>query len=48
MNRLRELYYDCLTNNQYLVTGEEKTIAASALAAAINWARSNTPKDEIK
>lgn len=42
MKRLHALYYDCLSNNQYLVTKEEKMIAANALAAAINWANSQT------
>lgn len=42
MKRLHDLYYECLRNNQYLVTKEEKMIAANALAAAINWANSQT------
>ena len=40
MKRLRQLYNDCLNNNQYLVTKEEREMAASALAGAIKWARS--------
>lgn len=42
MKRLYDLYYNSLSNNQYLVTEEEKIIAANALAAAINWANSQT------
>ena len=44
MTRMRQLYNDCLYNNQYLVTKEEWEIAASALAGAINWAYSETIK----
>ena len=48
MKRLRQLYNDCLNNNQYLVTKEEREMAASALAGAIKWARSIDMAETIK
>ena len=48
MTNTQSWFYNCLYSNEYLVTKEERQLAASAMAAAINWAASIDRQNALK